>query len=38
MPSGGNTTIGRASGQNNTYFDEIALIIKKTVCIQTQEL
>ncbi|WP_435795429.1 hypothetical protein [Escherichia coli] len=22
MPSGGNTTIGRASGQNNTYFDE----------------
>ncbi|KKI96281.1 hypothetical protein WQ50_08770, partial [Acinetobacter baumannii] len=29
MPSGGNTTIGRASGQNNTYFDEIALIIKE---------
>ncbi len=29
MPSGGNTTIGRASGQNNTYFDEIAGIIKE---------
>lgn len=29
MPPGGNTTIGRASGQNNTYFDEIAGIIKE---------
>ncbi|MCW9737945.1 type II toxin-antitoxin system RnlA family toxin [Morganella morganii] len=29
MPSGGNTTIGKASGQNNTYFDEIAGIIKE---------
>lgn len=28
MPSGGNTTIGRASGQDNTYFDEIAEVIK----------
>lgn len=28
MPSGGNTTIGKATGHDNTYFDEIANIIK----------